>query len=786
MKRILSICLAVFLVLPMLASVAEQEPLPPDQVFHFSAKATDANTIEAQWTLPDGYYIYHDKIHFRSETAGITLGQPQLPKGHIKQDPTFGKVEIHRGTVTIRVPVQRSAGAGDTLKLQAMTQGCADMGLCYPPYTTVAQVQLPAAAPATDATAKGGAVKAISKLGDSLGLQDAGDEFLPVDQAFALSTQVQPDGTIIASWKVTKSYYLYRDKFHFKLENAPPGVALGEAVLPPGDAKDDPSFGRVYVFHHDVSAKVPVTGPAGGKDLKLQVRYQGCAEAGLCYPPVTKTVSLKMPAGAGGGGAAPAQQAQATASANSSPPASASEAPAVGQDRFSQILAHGSITAVVLAALGFGILLAFTACMYPMIPILSSIIVGQGEKVSAAKGFGLSLLYVESLALTFGVIGVIMGLFGGGIGIQAAFQTPWALIPFALLFVVLAFSMFGFFNIQMPSAIQSRLNAFSNRQKGGTLIGVSVMGILSALIIGPCGGPVLIAALAYAASSGSALHGFLALFALGNGMGLPLLLVGAAGGALLPRAGDWMNTVKAVAGVILLAVAIAFLERIPTIFPPSLTMLLWATLFIVSAIYMGALSHLGIDASGWRKLWKGLGLTALIYGVVVMLGGLTGGANVADPLHGSQLLAGSGSYQGVAAGTQAGAGSATNNHGPEFKRIKTVADLQREVAAANAAGKTAMLDFYADWCTYCVQFERYVFPDPGVRSALSNTVLLQADVTATDAQDKALMEHVGVFLPPAILFFNRDGKEERKYRVIGYMKADLFAQRVRDAFQGKQ
>lgn len=771
--RSLSAVLLVLLLLPLLTWAADQQPLRPDQAFKFTARADGPDRIQARWIIANGYYLYQNKFHFSTDTPGVTLGDPQIPPGEEKHDPTFGVLEVHRHEVTIEIPVQRSTHATGPVKLVASAQGCADMGLCYPPYQTTANVQLP---PPAQSAAND------SPLGGGFGVQDAGSQFLPAGQAFDLtSTTVAANGTIKAQWKIAEGYYLYRDKFHFKLLNPPAGVHLGQPILPKGQVKNDPSFGKVVVYHHGTDAKLPVLGPAAGKTLKLQLTYQGCASAGLCYPPIVKSIDLQMPAGSGATGPSAAKSAPAQAVATSAPQAAV---PASNEDRFSRILQHGSLATVMLAALGFGVLLAFTACMYPMIPILSSIIVGQGEQVTVAKGFGLSLLYVESLAVTFGLVGAGMALFGGGVGIQAAFQTPLALIPFALLFVVLALSMFGFFNIQMPAALQSRLSAISNRQKGGTLIGVSIMGILSALIIGPCGGPILIAALAYAASSAKVVNGFLALFALGNGMGLPLLLVGLTGGALLPRAGDWMNAVKAVAGVILLAVAIDILGRMPHLFPPTLIMLLWAALLIVSGIYMGALTHLGPDANGWRKLWKGIGLTTLFYGFIVMLGGVSGGTEITDPLHGLRLSAERPAYMipTAAASTGAAIPAAASGAG-QFKQIKTVADLQRALAAAKAQGKTAMLDFSADWCTYCKQFESYVFPDPAVQRILSNTVWLQADVTDTNARDKALMKHVGVFLPPAVLFFDTHGREMRRYRVIGYMPPHQFEARATAALK---
>jgi thiol:disulfide interchange protein DsbD len=365
-------------------------------------------------------------------------------------------------------------------------------------------------------------------------------------------------------------------------------------------------------------------------------------------------------------------------------------------------------------------------------------------------------------------------------------QKPWVLVLFAGLFVLLSLSMFGFYNIQMPSAIQSRLNEISNRQKGGSLIGVSIMGVLSALIIGPCGGPILLATIAGAAASNSAVLGFLYMFILAIGMGLPLLLVGAGGGKLLPRAGTWMDTVKGVAGVILLAVAIVFLERVLS---SIVFMSLWAMLFIVSATYMGAFEPIKEGSSGWLKLFKGLGLVLFVYGIIVLVGGLTGARNFNDPLHGSSLIA---SKAPMMLGTTAGPKPAyvefaqgkksVVKGGLTFIKVKTVADFERELQAANQAGKTVMLDFYADWCTYCKQFDDYVFSDAKVQQALSNTVLLQADITHQDKADKAVLKRVDVITAPAILFYNTAGQEIRKQRVLGLLTADEFLARVNNAF----
>ncbi len=755
---------------------AEEALLPPDEAYAFSARVLDANTVEAGWQVADGYYLYRNKISFSSDTPGIRLGKPRLPKGKIKQDEFFGEMEVYRHTIKAQIPVIRELlkdGQAQIRKftLVAKSQGCADIGVCYPPHVQKITLTLPmvtAAKPqsnSTPALQTLGAFDGGMGLGGDLG-GGADDGILDPDVAFELSTEEADPNTLIARWNIAPDHYLYRDKFKFSLKNSD-GVSLGEVQLPKGELKHDEFFGQIHVFHNQVEARIPLRrSTSTATAITLHTEYQGCAEkTGICYPPIKKDIAFKLPSTS-----QLASQVQVPATASQQPD---NDQAISDVDEFTQSLSKGSLLTVILTALGFGLMLAFTACMYPMIPILSSIIIGHGEKTSAAKGFGLSLIYVGAMALTFGVIGAITAVVGEGAGIQAHFQSPWVLVPFALLFVALAFAMFGFYNIQIPSFIQSKLNMFSSQQKSGSLAGVAIMGILSALIIGPCGGPILIAALTYAATSEDMLKGFIALFSLGAGMGLPLLVVGASGGKLLPKAGGWMNAVKAVAGVVLLAIAILMLERMPNLFSPALTMTLWAVLFIISAIYMRALEPLPTDSSGWRTLWKGLGVALLLYGAIVMLGGLTGAKNVTHPMHGSELMGGRSSAPGATA-----VGDSVPAHLP-FTRIKTAADLERELANARANGKPVMLDFYADWCIYCKEYEEYVFPDPAVQAALSNFVLLQADVTAMDDDDKALMKRARVILPPAILFFGPDGKEQRAQRIVGSMSAAKFLAHVK-------
>jgi thiol:disulfide interchange protein DsbD len=429
------------------------------------------------------------------------------------------------------------------------------------------------------------------------------------------------------------------------------------------------------------------------------------------------------------------------------------------QDQIAARLAKVGLFGALALFFGLGLLLAFTPCVFPMIPILSGIIAGQGKDITTRQAFMLSLAYVLAMALTYAIVGVIAGLFGANL--QAAFQTPWVLTLFAGIFVALALSMFGFYELQLPSALQTRLTELSNQQQGGTLIGAAIMGLLSALIVGPCVAPPLMGALIFIGKTGDAILGFFALLGLGLGMGAPLLLIGTSAGKLLPRAGAWMDAIKAVFGVLLLAVAVLLLERI---LPTAIALLLWGLLLIGSAVYLGALEPLPTPTNGWRKLWKGLGVALLIYGALMLAGAAAGGRDTLQPLRG--LVTG-----------RVGAGSPAHL---EFKRIKSVADLERELAAAKAQGKPVMLDFYADWCVSCKEMERDTFLAPEVQAAMGRFVLLQADVTANDAEDKALMqERFGLHGPPAMLFFDATGTERRGYRLVGFVPADEFSAHLR-------
>ncbi len=732
MKKLFATLLFLF-VFPV---AAEEELLEPDKAFAFQAEVVDG-AIQARWDVADNYYLYRGKIRFEVDNPDITLGEPQLPDGKIKDDEFFGEVEIYRGGVPVTIPIE--SGSGD-FTLTAHSQGCADIGVCYPPHRQDVQLS------ATGAAASAQDQRSLQDLNDDLGLNQGDDEVLHPDQAFAFSTEVISADTVRATWQIVADHYLYRDKFEFSVKQG--DARVGDVELPKGKEKEDEFFGKIRVFEGEQTLTVDIPlqrtrGEAG--EVELAFVYQGCAEkTGICYPPIRKSETVKL--------AATDQIAQAD------DPESAAQAgeqqPMSEQDTIAASLETGGIL-VILTFFGFGLLLAFTPCVFPMIPILSSIIIGQGDKITTGRAFTMSTVYVLAMALTYTVAGVLAGMLGENL--QAAFQNPWILGSFAAIFVLLSLSMFGFYELQMPASIQGKLSEVSNRQKGGSLTGVAVMGFLSALIVGPCVAAPLAGALIYIGQTGDAVLGGMALFALSLGMGLPLIAIGTSAGKLLPRAGGWMDAVKAIFGVLLLAVAIWMLERI---IPDYVALWLWAALLIISGIYMKALEPLPADTSGWHRLWKGLGIILLVYGILLVIGASAGANDKFRPLH------------GVFAG--AGGGGAVQQQKLEFRMIKTVEDFEQELARASDAGKPVMLDFYADWCIYCKDYEKYVFTDPRVIQRLDNFVLLKADVTDNDDKDKALLRSFNLVAPPAILFFGPDGEERHGRRLVGAMNADQF------------
>ncbi|WGZ96098.1 MAG: protein-disulfide reductase DsbD [Candidatus Thiothrix putei] len=598
---------------------------------------------------------------------------------------------------------------------------------------------------------------------------DFGDESLTSEQAFALGQPTLEGDKLTVQWVIAPDHYLYKDKFLVKIFD-PQGMTVGAPELPSGDVKQDEFFGKIEAVHDLAAIHLPVKRTELGKagSFVLELGWQGCAENVLCYPPELKAFKVNLPAPAAGEQPsvtwAETALPEAVAKAADNTAGSAVAPPLSEQDQLAEQLAKGNKAWVLLTFVGLGLLLAFTPCVFPMIPILSGIIAGQ-TALTPRKAFVLSLTYVLAMAVTYSIAGILAGLFGENL--QALFQNGWFLGIFSAIFVLLALSMFGFYDLQMPSSIQTRLNNLSNRQEGGSLIGVAIMGALSALIVGPCVAAPLAGILIYIGQTGDAVFGGMALFALSIGMGLPLLLVGTSAGQWLPRAGMWMEAIKAVFGVMLLGVAIWLLERI---LPESVALLLWAILFVLSGVFMGAFTPLTETSNGWRKLWKGSGILLVLYGSLLLAGSALGKGDLLQPLRGLSLGQG-----GIATAT-AGTGSAL-----PFNKVTTLAEVEQ--AVKDAKGQPVMVDFYADWCITCKEMEKYTFSDPSVQSLLRNAILVKADVTETNAETKALLKHFKIPGPPAILFFNKDGEELRPLRVVGFMPAETFAGHLSKSLQ---
>jgi thioredoxin:protein disulfide reductase len=598
----------------------------------------------------------------------------------------------------------------------------------------------------------GSPVLAAPDAGTVLAALASQPKFLPPDQVFHVSGTAAGPDAIRLDWSIRDGYYLYRSRL--KVTDTD-GVALGTLELPQGQIKTDPYFGREEIYRQRVTGLLPLrrTASAGPLEVSLRVTYQGCADAGLCYPPITKTISVRLPPAQAAGGAG---SAQAHGAAGAGMPQAISAPHESGQFRFEALARSGGLLAMIgwfyLAGLG----LAFTGCVYPTIPILSGIIVGQSRKVTVARGFLLALAYVLGMALTYTIAGTAFAAAGGQA--QAAFQRPWIVGSFAALFVAMALSMLGLFTVQIPAALQTRIAQLSNRQSAGTLGGVAVMGALSALIVTTCVGPALVGALAVISQTGEMARGAAALFAMSMGMGTPLLIVGASAGRLLPKSGPWMDTVRKLFGAVMLGVAVWMLERL---LPARVTLALWAVPVATLTVVLWTATRRGSSSRAWPL--RIAGLAAGIYGLALVTGAALGGTDPLEP-----IPAWAAAQQPL-----------------RFAPIHSVADLDQAVARAAHEGHPVMVDFYADWCTSCKEMEATTFLDPAVRKALSGAVLLRADVTANDADDRALLKRFGIYGPPTIAFYGRNGRERSRYRVVGYLDGAQFAATVRAALDSR-
>jgi thiol:disulfide interchange protein DsbD len=558
----------------------------------------------------------------------------------------------------------------------------------------------------------------------ALTVVQAEEDYLQPEQAFRFTARMLDASTLEVHYQIAEGYYLYRERFGFEAL----GAKLGAPLMPAGQIKFDQTFNKkVETFRHDIKIKIPVQ--ASGA-FSLKVMSQGCADRGLCYSPMESVARISL-AGIRAGAENGQVATLSNASANSE------------MGRIEASLASRRLAIILPLFFLLGLGLAFTPCVLPMVPILSFIIVGEGAQTSRRRGFVLSLAYSLGMAIVYTALGVAAGLIGEGL--SASLQSPLVLSSFAILMALLSLSMFGVYQLQVPAGLQLILTQLSERQRGGKLVGVFIMGAISALIVGPCVAAPLAGALVYISQTRDVFIGGSALFAMAAGMSIPLLLVGLSAGALLPRAGNWMDAVKPFFGVLMLALA---LWMVASLIPAVLLMLGWG---ILGLAYGGFL----LTSKKWGMLAKMTGLVFVMLGGLQLTGVATGGRNAWSPL--SHL-------------------SEVKPDTIAFVRIKTIAELEKNIKQAN--GRPVMLDFYADWCVSCIEMEKLTFTDKSVATEMSRMILLQADVTANDAEDKALLKHFGLFGPPAIIFFNKTGDESRAARVIGYQAPERFLQSI--------
>ena len=568
----------------------------------------------------------------------------------------------------------------------------------------------------------------IGLLGVVVAPSHAEDDFLPPEKAFRVSARLIDAKSIEVNFQIAEGYYLYRERFAFKAE----GASLGEPDVPHGKIKFDPNFEKdVETFRQQLLVLVPVDSSG---NFTFTVGYQGCSDKGLCYAPMETSFRLSNLTTNEG----------VSASSDTQADNAVVEQETHGEvGRIQASLASGKLSLILPLFFLLGLGLSLTPCVLPMVPILSFIIVGEGAQTSRQRGFILSLFYALGMAFVYTALGIAAGLLGEGLA--AALQKPWLLTSFALLIAIMSLAMFDVYQLQMPSSLQLLLTKMSERQKGGKLAGVFIMGALSALIVGPCVAAPLAGALLYISQTRNVIIGGSALFVMAMGMSVPLLLLGLSAGTLLPRAGQWMKVVKPLFGALMLALA---LWMVASLIPSWALMAGWGLLAIAYGIFVLVSGYLG-----WFP--KIFGVLFVLLGVAQWIGIATGSDNPFAPW--SNLRG-------------------ERTHKTEFKKIKTVDELDQALASAD--GKVVMLDFYADWCVSCIEMEKLTFTEPAVKQEMNEMLLLQADVTANDADDKALLKRFALFGPPGIIFFGRNGQEILNERVIGFKSADIFLQRL--------
>ncbi len=551
----------------------------------------------------------------------------------------------------------------------------------------------------------------------------------PAHEVFKLTAKPLDPNAFILEWTVKPGFFLYRDRIHL-IQLPDDNFHLGDTRFPRALKKTDRQGKIIKIYRTTLTLPVSVLGDQAGEGL-INVCFQGCADDGFCYPPQTEQIKLAI------------NDKHELINATVEPISNKPKLTDMMIDRNSQLhqlFSTHNWPLIFLTFFGLGLLLAFTPCVLPMIPVLSGIIIGQGKTLSTHKAFLLSFSYVLSMAVTYSIIGATIALIGNNL--QVTMQSPWAVGLFSAIFILLALSMFGFFDLRLPSTWQSKLSKLSHSRAGGYYLGAAIMGCLSTLILSPCVTAPLIGALGYIASTGDVARGSVALFFMGLGMGTPLLIIGTSAGKLIPKAGAWMNMIKAIFGLLLLGVAINLLSRIV---PAVMTMGLWATLLIFIGIYAGALTH---ARSNQAKFQQGIGIISLVYGVLILIGASQGSQNPLQPL-----------VKTIASTTNIAPID------PQMQTLKTVSEVK--LALENAKGMPVIIDFYADWCATCQHIEATTLKDPAVIKALKHFIFIRVDITENNSDSRALLSYFNVIAPPTFIFYNAVGEEQKEFNLVG-------------------
>ncbi len=708
------------------------ELLLAEEAFAHSAEIV-GNELVSTWTVAEGYYMYEDKFAVVSKTDDLQVGDIILPPGKVKDDPLFGRVTVYLDTFQARTPLH-----ADSLVLnpsfEVWGQGCNEpIGVCYPPI--MYEVSLPFTF-VQKAEAQNAVQAESSLILDNLSLSslaDGSDDFLDVDEAFKFSAYVADGEAVHAIFEIAEGYYLYKDKFKFETSGR---ARTGRLHMPEAVLHEDQYYGVQEIYPSDIEIVVDLVRDSNeAGNITFTAEYQGCANEGICYAPTTKTVNFTLEK-------------------------LDSRIESVDNLESQSLISEMKpFWWLILSAFGTGLLLTFTPCVLPLIPVLSSIIAGQKQSTGKVRGGFLAIAYVAGTVTTYALMGALAGATGDQL--QAYFQNIWAIGTLSVIFVVMSMSMFGLFEIRLPSALETRMSEGTSRLGGGKMWVVYLLGIASALIVGACVSPLLISVLGVAIAQGSPILGAVMMSSMALGMGVVLIAVGFGIESAVPKSGAWMEKVKHVSGVMLLGVAIYLLSFIPEV--PVL--LLWSVLLIVTAIYLGATQALSPGASGWSYLWKGLGTVMLIWGILALVGGIYGNRDILRPLPELATIAsGTGISEAV---------TSSRESSSIFTKVSSVEELDNILQTAKADGKPVLIDFYAEWCLDCIRLKKTTFKDPEVVAPLvERFVSVEIDVTDTDNDaGREIRKRYGIFGPPAMVFFDASGNRREDLTNYGYVTA---------------